>query len=51
MTEYFWNDKKSNGSKNPRAKRRRKITDEEYFERVERKNNREYENDFGKQRD
>jgi len=35
--EYSWQDKKENGYKNPRARKRKKITDEEYFQKLEQK--------------
>lgn len=41
-SKYTWDDIKENGSKNPRAKKKRKITDEEYLFKLEMRNNNNY---------
>lgn len=38
---YIWQDKKSNGNKNPRAVKKRKITDKEFLDKIDRRDNSE----------
>lgn len=36
---YTWDDTKENGTKNPRARKRKKLTDEEYFLKLDMRDN------------
>lgn len=44
---YSWRDIKSNGAKNPRANKKKKISDEEYLEKISRRDNSQALNQIG----
>jgi hypothetical protein len=39
---YTWQDNKENGSKNPRARKKKKLTDKEYLLKIEMRDNYNY---------